>query len=86
LSASRARGPGLTFERRAGVTQSAERLLFFDERLAAASGGLHMPLMRHHEHNEASPTSRSDIRQSGYEPITDGSGAQIGVYYVGYKK
>jgi hypothetical protein len=23
---------------------------------------------------------------TGYEPITDGSGAQIGVYYVGYKK
>ena len=23
---------------------------------------------------------------TGYEPIKDGSGAQIGVYYVGYKK
>ena len=23
---------------------------------------------------------------TGYEPIMDGSGAQIGVYYVGYKK
>jgi hypothetical protein len=23
---------------------------------------------------------------TGYEPITDGSGAQIGVYFVGYKK
>jgi len=23
---------------------------------------------------------------TGYEPITDSSGAQIGVYYVGYKK
>jgi hypothetical protein len=23
---------------------------------------------------------------TGYEPIKDGSGAQIGIYYVGYKK
>jgi hypothetical protein len=23
---------------------------------------------------------------TGYEPIMDGSGAEIGVYYVGYKK
>jgi Single cache domain 3 len=23
---------------------------------------------------------------TGYEPIMDGSGAQIGVFYVGYKK